>query len=220
MELIQRGDRPIMEAICARVARSGTSGVFVPDPVVTGTMSLADLVAPWVDSVGDEEGVAAGLERLSRFGFIEVTERGCILLPAVIKSAATSSANNGRMSIGRRRSGESKAEYSARAAAHRAAIQAQGAPRPSAAEAVGRDLGRRVAGDALARMLRSPLPIRAGRGAETRRTIQADTRATPAPGSPAAIGRTDGGGAAQRPSPPAPLTAPAPTQPAMEPAAA
>lgn len=211
VKLIQRGDRPIMEEICAKVARSGIPGVYIPDPPMAGTMSLADLVALWVASAGDEEGVAAGLERLAQFGFIEVTEYGCILLPAIIKSAANSSASNGRMSIGRRRNGESKAEYSARAAAHRAAIQAQGPPHPSAAEALGRDLGKRVVGDALARMLRSPLPNRAAGKAGSRKTTQAGTRATPTSRPKAANGRT-GGGAAWHPSPPAPPIASAPAQ--------
>lgn len=223
VKVIQRGDRPIMEAICARVAGSGIPGVYVPDPTMAGTTSLAERVACWVDSAGDEEGVAAGLERLSRFGFIEITDYSCILLPSVIKSAAIASANNGQMSIGRRRKGESKAVYSARARAHRAAIQAQDAPPPSAAETVDRDVGKRVAGDALAGILRRPLPIHAMQGVETRRTTQADTRATPTSSSPAAIKPT-GGGAAQHSSPPAPPTTSAPAQAparvAMKPAAA
>jgi len=45
VRVIQRGDRPIMEAICARVARSGIPGVYVPDPMMAGTTSLAELVA-------------------------------------------------------------------------------------------------------------------------------------------------------------------------------
>lgn len=150
---IQRGDRPIMEAICEKITSSIIPGVYAPEPVPNGTASLLERVTRWAVSEGDEEGVAAGLERLSKYGFIEITDHGCILVPAVIKSQATSSAINGKTSPGRPRNGESKVAYCTRVMAHREALLAQ-PPRLSATDKLGPSFGKQVTGEDLARMLR------------------------------------------------------------------
>ena len=209
---IQRGDRPIMEAICKQITSSSISGVYAPDPVSNGTASLLKRVTRWAASDGDEEGVAAGLERLSKYGFIEITDLGCILLPAVIKSQATSSAINGRTSPGRPRKGEGKLEYCMRAMAHREALLAE-IPRLSAADKLRLGFGKQVTGMELARTLRATPSIDRMRDVEapnsTNGRTHPETHPSPLTSTRDVIGRKVSTDAPTSPASVAPAQAPA-----------